>query len=102
VLPQKLLIAESELNRAQLSEDWRTITCGVCGLAHQAKTMAVWGSSAAVLVAGIKALRRDAPAPGTAKSSWVHKLLSGARIAWTIWLAFRTRAERKDGALGPG
>jgi predicted ATPase len=69
-LRKQLLIAESELNRAQLSEEWRTMAHGVRDLAHQAKTMAAWASVAAFLVAGWTVWRRGRLAPGVAKSSW--------------------------------
>jgi hypothetical protein len=92
---KQLLIAESELNRAQLAEEWQTMRHGVRDLAHRAKTIAAWASSAALLVAGVTALRRGPPAPGTAKSSWFQKLLNGARVASTIWLAFRARHEKE-------
>ena len=90
-LRKRLLIAESELNRAQLSKEWETVAHGVEDLAHRAMTMAAWASSAALLVAGVSAFRRGSAPPGGAKSSWFHKLLSGARVASTIWLAFRQR-----------
>ena len=93
---KQLLIAESELNRAQLSEEWQTMTHGVGDLGHRAKTMAEWASAAALLVAGVAALRRGPPAPGAAKSSWFQKILSGARVAATIWFAFRPRGEQDE------
>jgi len=93
---KQLLIAESELNRAQLSEEWQTVAHGVRGLAHRVKTIGAWASSAALLVAAVTALRRGPPAPGTAKSSWFQKILNGARVASTIWLAFRTRGGKEE------
>jgi hypothetical protein len=90
------LLAESELNRAQLSQEWQTMTRGVRDLACRAKTIAAWASSAALLMAGVAALRRGPPAPAAAKSSWFRKILSGARLAWAIWLAFRPRREMHD------
>jgi hypothetical protein len=93
---KQLLIAESELSRVQLSEEWQTITHGVVDLAHRAKTIVAWASSAALLVAGVKALRRGPPAPGGAKSSWFQSILHGARLGSTIWSAFRARGEKKE------
>jgi hypothetical protein len=93
---KQLLIAESELNRALLSEDWQMMTHGARDLARRAKTIAAWASSAALLVAGVTALRRGPPAPATAKSSWLRKLLNGARVAATIWFAFQARGEKKE------
>jgi hypothetical protein len=93
---KQLLIAESEINRVQLSREWRTMAHGVRDLAHRVKTIGAWASSAALLVAGVTALRRGPPGPGTAKSSWFQKMLSGARVASTIWFAFRGRGEKGE------
>ena len=93
---KRLLIAESELNRAQLSEEWQTMAHGARDLAHRAKTIAAWASAAALLVAGVTALRRDSLAPATAKSSWSQKILNGARLASTIWFAFRARSQKGE------
>jgi hypothetical protein len=95
-LRKQLLIAESELNRAHLSEEWQVMTHGVAHLAHRAKTIAAWASSAALLAAGVKALRRGPSTTGTAKPSWVQKILNGARLASTIWVAFRAHGEKKQ------
>jgi hypothetical protein len=40
-------------------------------------------------------LRRRPAAPGTTKSSWFQKFLSGARLASTIWFALRARGEEE-------
>jgi hypothetical protein len=93
---KQLLEAESELNRTQLAEEWRTMTRGVGNLAHRAKTMAAWASAAALLAAGVAALRRGPPARGTAKSSVFQKILNGARTASTLWFALRARGEKAE------
>ena len=92
---KQLLIAESELNRAQLSEEWHAITHEVCDIAHRAKTIAAWVSSAALVAAGMAALRRRPPAPGTTKYSWFQRVLNGARVASTICFAFAARGEKE-------
>jgi hypothetical protein len=92
-LRKQLLIAESELSRAELSAEWQTMRLGVPGLSHRAEALAAWISSAALVVTGIAALRRSAPAPGGATSSWLQKILSGARLASTIWLSFQARRQ---------
>jgi hypothetical protein len=69
---------------------------GVHDLAHRAKTIAVWASSAALLVAGVTALRRGPPARGAAKTSWFQKILNGARVASAIWFAFCARGEKEE------
>jgi hypothetical protein len=93
---KQLLIAESELNRARLTQEWRTMTHGVGDLAHRAKIAAAWGSAAALLAAGVTAWRRGSPARDSAKSSWLPKILNGARVASMLWLAFRGRGEKGE------
>lgn len=92
-LRKRLLIAESEINRAQLRQEWETMTGGIHGLADRAKTISSYVSVAAALVAGLAAFRRtQVPAPA-AKRSWVRTILKGLRVAASIWLAFRARRQ---------
>ena len=93
---KQLLVAESELNRARLSEEWQRMRRGVGDLASRAKTIAAWASAAGLLVTGVNALRRGPPAPVASKSGWFHKILSGARLASTLWFAFRPRNEKEE------
>jgi uncharacterized membrane protein YqjE len=72
------------------------MTHGARDLADRAKTMAVWASSSALLVAGLKALRRGPPPAGTAKSSWFQTILNTVRMASTIWFAFRACGEKEE------
>ena len=95
-LRKQLLIAESELNRAQLSEECQTMAHGVRELAHRAKAIAAWAPSAALLVAGFAALRRSKPAPAAKNSSWFQRILNGARLASTIWFAFRALGHKEE------
>ena len=92
---KQLLIAESELNRAEMADEWQAMAHGVRDFAHRAKNIAAWASSAALVVAGVTALRRDSPRSGTVKASWFQKILKGARVASTLWLAFRARGENQ-------
>jgi hypothetical protein len=93
---KQLLIAESELNRAQLSEECQTMAYGVRDLAHRAKTIAAWASTAALLVAGLAAFRRRKPAPAATRSSWFRRILNGVRLASTIWFAFRAHGHQEE------
>jgi len=93
---KQLLLAESELNRAQLSQEWQTVAHEMRNLAHRVKTIGAWASSAALLVAGIKAWRGGSPASAPTKSSWLQKILSGARVAWATWSAFRAHSQKEE------
>jgi hypothetical protein len=88
---KRILIAESELNRAQLVGDLAALTDGVRTLTTRAKSFGSIASSAAVLVAGLAAFRRGKSVAPDAKSSWLRTVLKGAGLISTIWLAFRSR-----------
>jgi len=93
---KQLLIAESELNRAQLSQEWQEMAHRLRDMAHAASIIGAWASSAALLVAGLAAFRRRNLAPAATKSSWFQKILDGARLASSIWFAYRARGHKEE------
>ena len=95
-LRKQLLIAESELHRAQLSHEWRAMAHRVRELLYRAKAIAAWAPSVALLMAGLAAFRRRKPAPAATQSSWFQRILDGARLASTIWFAFRARGHQEE------
>jgi hypothetical protein len=92
---KQLLIAESELNRAQLVGDMAALTAGVRTLTDRAKSFGSIASSAAVLVAGLAAFRRTKAAPADEKPSWLQIILKGAGLISTLWLAFRSQGRHQ-------
>ena len=87
---KKLLIAESELNRAQLVKELQTISDKVRSLANQARTVNSLASAAVTLIAGLASFRRKKEsAPAAEKPSWLQTILNGARFVSTIWNEFR-------------
>jgi hypothetical protein len=88
---KQLLIAESELNRAQLVQEWQTITDGVRSVADRASTISSLASAAASLIAGLASFRRARSAPGDERPSWWQTLLKGAPLAGSLWSKFRPR-----------
>ena len=94
---KQLLIAESELNRAQLVQEWQTMADGVRSLADRARTISFLASAAASLIAGLASFRRTKSAPAGEKSSWVQTVLKGAGLVSSLWLAFRPQErDHKD------
>ena len=92
-LRKRLLIAESEINRVQLREEWETMAGGIRGVADRAKTIGSYASMAAALAAGVAAFKHSkskAPAPDE-NHSWVRTMIKGLRLAASLWLAFRAR-----------
>jgi len=90
-LRKELLIAESELNRAQLIEDWQAMTVGVRTLTARVKSISSLASAVALLVAAGSAFRRERAATESAKSSWLQMAIKGAEVAGSLWLAFRAK-----------
>ena len=88
-LRKQLLLAESELNRAQLVRDVETLTAGVRSFTDRAKTLGSIASSATTLVVGLAAFRSGKPADIGAKPSWLQTILKGAGLISTLWTAFR-------------
>jgi hypothetical protein len=94
---KQLLIAESELNRAQMVGDMAALTVGVRTLTDRARYFGSIASSAAVLVAGLAAFRRGEPAGADAKPSWLRTILKGAGLISTVWQVFRSQGRDRDG-----
>jgi hypothetical protein len=88
---KQLLLAESEANRMQLSEEWRSLQGAVSGLAHQARSGITLASGASLLVAGWAAFRRFRRARHP-HPSWISTLINGARTGASLWLAHRSRS----------
>jgi hypothetical protein len=96
-LRKQLLIAESELNRAQLAAELIELTAGFRAVTDRARSFGSIASSAAALVAGLAAFRRGKTAVAGAKSSWLQTLLNGAGLISTLWLAFRPQERERVG-----
>ncbi|MCU0783737.1 MAG: hypothetical protein MUF81_06755 [Verrucomicrobia bacterium] len=92
---KQLLIAESELNRAQLVGDLTALTAGVHTLTDRAKSFSAIASSAAVLVAGLAAFRCGKSVDADAKPSWLQTILKSAGLISTLWLAFRSQGREQ-------
>ncbi len=94
---KQLLIAESELNRAQLAREWQTLAGEARALADQAKTIRSMASATATLVAGLASGRHKSTTPDAQKSSWWQTLAQGAGLISTFWQWFRKPpAQPKD------
>ena len=93
---KQLLIAESELNRAQLVQEWQVMRAEVHALTEQARTISFIASAVATLVAGLSSLRHKKPEPAAEKPSWWKTLLKGAGLASSFWQAFRSQRSDQE------
>ena len=87
---KRLLLAESELNRAQLVGDVAAIAAGLHALGARARSLEAVASAAAVLFTALAAGRRGEPATPAPERSWLTTLIRGAGLLSSLWLAFRT------------
>jgi len=91
------LLAESELNRAQVMDQAAALTAEIHALADRVQSFDSMASSAAVLVSGLSAFQRGQPANADAKPSWWRTMVRGAGLVSNIWLAFRPRGRNHNG-----
>jgi hypothetical protein len=90
---KKLLIAESELNRAQLVQELEAIADKAHSLANQARTVSSLMSAAATLIAGLASFRhKKEPEAAAEKPSWLQTFVKGAGLISTVWTAFRSQS----------
>ena len=94
-LRKQLLIAESELNRAHLAQEWGAMAVGVRMLTDRARSFGSIASAAALLVAGLAAFRRGKCGDADVKPSWLQTILKGAGLISTLWLAFRSQGRHQ-------
>lgn len=87
-----LLVAEAEVQREQLRREVEVIRSGVRALGEQAKSVGSIASTVALIIAGLSAFRgaRGVLRVG-GKLSMLSRIIQGARLASTVWLAYRSR-----------
>jgi hypothetical protein len=91
---KKMLVAESELNRAQLVQDWQTIANDIHALTQQARTIGSVASGAMALISGLSWFSRKKSPPAAEKPSWLQTILKGAQVAGSLWSQFRSPARK--------
>jgi len=96
-LQKQLLIAESELNRAQLAGDMATLADGVFALTDRAARLTSILSAAAALAGGLAAFRRGKNADTGTKHSRLRTILKIASLASSLWLALRPQSRDRGG-----
>jgi hypothetical protein len=95
---KRLLLAESELNRAQMVEDLGALKSDVSALVDRVTSLGSITSSVAALVSGVAAFRGEKPENGDGKSHWLRRVIKGASLVSSLWRAFRPKhRDRKEG-----
>ena len=91
---KQLLIAESELNRAEMLEEMAALTVGVRTVTDRAKFFGSTASAATVLITGLAAWRRGRSGVRNARLSWLQTILKSSDMVSTLWLMLRS--QRRD------
>lgn len=91
-----LLIAESDLNRAQLFEEWQALKDQLVRVAARASSFHPLASLVEPLMAGLKVFQNDARETDAPRTSWFKKIVVGARLASSIWKVLRPRRSKED------
>jgi hypothetical protein len=86
---KRLLIAESDLNRALLTREYRNLAGGIRDAAKPIKQWSALAASGAAVVLLFKTLQNRASATGAPKSSWLSTSLDMAHMALPVWLNLR-------------
>jgi len=93
---KRLLIAESELNRAHITRDIATLAAGVRQFRDQAGAVGSIVSSSVKVVAGLAALRRGRSAETGPKRSWLKIFFKSAGLISILWRELRPRGRDRD------
>jgi hypothetical protein len=88
---KQLLVAESELNRAQLAQEWQIMAAGVHSLTDRVKSISSVALAGSLLIGGLMYFWRIKSAPVERKPSWWQILLKGGRLAASLWSQFGPR-----------
>jgi hypothetical protein len=93
---KKLLVAESELNRAQLFREWQELAGEANALTKPARILDFIVSTAARLISNTAAFWQKKSARATEKTSWLPTILKGAQLAGALWAEFGPARRRRN------
>jgi hypothetical protein len=85
-----LLIAESELNRAQLMNAWEAATDWHHTLSAGARIIGSVASAGTLLVTALRAFRRKPEPQSGGESSWLQRVLNAAGLLSSLCDAFHS------------
>jgi hypothetical protein len=99
-LRKKLLLAESDLNRAGLLRELGNLQSEVTRLKKQALAAGSIASSAALVASAVSLFRRHSArarnSNGGEKPSWISAAFAGARIGTSLFLKIKSLFRERD------
>ena len=92
---KQLLVTESELNRARLSEDWAVVKAEAGSLLEEVQPAISLLTSITNLTGTFAALSRawsnESPGRNNGRHSWLSRMLHGVQTGAALWQAIRSR-----------
>ena len=88
---KELLLAEAEVLREQMGQDWGVIRQGLASWGTQAKSVTSYVFIAVTALAAVSEFRRALKTESHRKPSLLSRLLAGARTAFAVWMSLRSR-----------
>lgn len=88
---KRLLVVESELNRAQLIHEGVVMSGSLRTLTNRVKAFGTTASAAGLLVAGLAALRHSKVGSAAVKPSWLQMIRKGAGLVSFFWPLLRAK-----------
>ena len=95
---KRLLIAESELNRVMLAQEYRALSHDIGQLTRQARKLSGIAAVIAALAGGFVAFRRRSQAPAASRSSWWPMLFKGLRFVLPLVASYRFKKTHWNGS----
>ena len=86
---KRLLIAESELNRANLADGLAGLGSGVAAMVDGATRVETLCSALVTVLSGVLEIGRTT-APGAGKPSLLSSVITGGRLFASLWKTFRS------------
>jgi hypothetical protein len=93
-----LLIAESELNRAQLVDEIGDLSLAIPTCSKQPRSIVSFLSASVVLVAEMALRLRTRPDRRTDMPTWLHALFMGFQVLRPFWTAWTSRRHHRNSA----
>src|SRR5690606_21224331 len=90
-LRKKLLVAESEINRARLLEDGEIVLAGARAASQKVRSVSAWIPTAGLLATTVGAFLRNRKSASRRKTSWIQTAFKGVKILGLLWMTFRGR-----------
>jgi hypothetical protein len=97
---KRLLLTESEVNRAELVSELKRVKGEISHLKKQVRTVGSIASSAALAATAFSLFRKrrtsSESANGSGKPSWLSTALAGARIGTSLFLKIRSFLRERE------